>query len=213
MKLRFASILLLLLMAALPALAGDVYDNGPINGTIGAYSFTGAYGWEMADSFILGSSTNITGFSIGAWVFPGDQPVGVTWQILTGGPDWYGGTVLASGNATFSNVYWGTGFSGSYDIYTATVTGLNVPLGAGTYWLELTNGTTTVDGNPVYWDENDGPSSARQGNYGVDQGPVGSESFTINGGAGGSTPEPGTLVLFGSGVLGIAGLIRRRIGL
>lgn len=213
MKLRFASVLLILLIAAIPALADDVYDNGPINGNIGALSFTGAYGWEMANSFVLGSQTTITGFSVGAWVLPGDQPVGVSWQILSGGPDWTGGTVLASGNATFSNAYWGTGFDGSYDIYTATVTGLNIPLSGGTYWLELTNGTTTVEGNPVYWDENDGASQARQANYGVDQGPVGSEAFTINGTTGGTTPEPGTLILFGTGVVGLAGLMRRKMGL
>lgn len=214
MRLRVGavSILAVLLLAAMPLLAQDVYDNGPINGNISAYSFTGAYGWQTADSFILGAQTTITGFSIGAWVIPGDQPVSVNWEILSGGPDWLGGTVLASGTANFSNTYWGTGFDGAYDIYTSTVSGLNVTLGAGTYWLELGGGTTEIDGNPVYWDENDGPSSAHQADYGVDNGAIGSEAFTVNGStAGGTTPEPGTLVMFGSGVVGLAGVIRRKL--
>ena len=29
----------------------------------------------------------------------------------------------------------------------------------------------------------------------------------------GNTPEPGSLILFGSGILGLAGVIRRRLGL
>lgn len=208
MKLRLASILLLLL--AVPAFAGQVYSNGPINGTISAYSFTGLYGWEVADSFTVGSAATITDFSIGAWVFPGDTPLSVTWEVLTGGPDWDGGTVVATGSANFSNVYWGQGF-GYYDIYTSSVTGLNVNLAAGNYWLELLNGATTGD-SAIYWDENNGPSSAEQGSYGSFYSTIDSEAFTINGTTS-STPEPGTMILFGTGIVGLAGVIRRRIGL
>jgi len=213
MRLRFASILLLLLSVVLvaPALADPtLYTNGPINGNISAYSFTGAYGWEMANSFVLGTTSTVTSFSIGAWVLPGDQPSTVTWEIVSGGPDWLGGTVLGSGNATFSNQFWGLGF-GYYDVYTSTVSGMNVNLNGGTYWLELLNGATLTAGNPIYWDENDGSSLAEQGSYGVDVGPVGSEAFTINGNTGSTTPEPSSILLFGSGILGLAGVLRRKL--
>jgi hypothetical protein len=36
----------------------------------------------------------------------------------------------------------------------------------------------------------------------------GVDAFTITGGT--STPEPGTLVMFGSGIIGLAGMLRRK---
>ena len=58
------------------------------------------------------------------------------------------------------------------------------------------------DGDPVYWDENSGPSIASNNEVGT----VPSESFTVLGSAGtsttGTTPEPGSILLFGSGILG-----------
>ncbi len=217
MKLRFALLLVLPLLIASYAAADVVYTNGPINGNISAYSFATQYGWEMANSFTVGSDSTITGFAIGSWVYPGDTPTTFSWQILTGGPSWLGGTVVASGDATWtSNTFWGLGF-GYYYVYTSELDGLNVNLSSGEYWLQLSNGVTNVPGDPIYWDENDGPSTAHQGYYGSEYGQVGSEAFTIFGSqgtsGGGTVPEPSSLVLFGSGILGLAGLLRRRIGL
>jgi hypothetical protein len=39
---------------------------------------------------------------------------------------------------------------------------------------------------------------------------LGGETFTINT-ADATTPEPGSVMLFGSGLLGLAGILRRRI--
>jgi hypothetical protein len=107
-----------------------------------------------------------------------------------------------------------------YDIDNITVTGLNVTLkGGGTYWLNLQN-AVVPSGNPVYWDENSGagcggddghgggcPSTASSGGVGTDP----SEAFTINGTGGGCTPEPGSFLLVASGVLAVAGLLRRKV--
>jgi hypothetical protein len=43
-------------------------------------------------------------------------------------------------------------------------------------------------------------------------GSIPSEAFTLTGStSGGTTPEPGSVMLFASGVLGVAGVLRRRL--
>jgi hypothetical protein len=69
-------------------------------------------------------------------------------------------------------------------------------LDAGTYWLTLQNAVVS-DGDPAYWDESDGPSSASDDSVGTMPG----ESFTLlgSGSSGsGTTPEPEVILLFGT---------------
>ncbi len=97
-----------------------------------------------------------------------------------------------------------------YNVDRLTASGLNVPeLGGVTYWLSLQNAVVS-SGDPVFWDENSGPSSASESSVGT----IPSEAFTINtsgGGGGGTTPEPSSIMLFGSGILGLAGVLRRKL--
>jgi hypothetical protein len=61
-------------------------------------------------------------------------------------------------------------------------------------------------GDPVYWDESSGPSMALDSGLGT----IPSESFTILGNATtGTTPEQSSFLLLASGIVGVAGLIRR----
>ena len=53
------------------------------------------------------------------------------------------------------------------------------------------------------WDQNSGLSQA----YDDAVGAIPSEAFYIDGTA---TPEPSSIMLFGSGILGLAGVLRRR---
>ena len=74
MKLRVGFLCLLSTrLAAIPVLAQDVlYDNGPINGTVDAWSVSG--GFAVSDTFTIGGGgASVTGMSFGAWLFPGDQ--------------------------------------------------------------------------------------------------------------------------------------------
>jgi PEP-CTERM motif len=95
-----------------------------------------------------------------------------------------------------------------------------VNLAAGTYWLNLANAVVN-DGDPIYWDENsgvggNGPSSASENSVGT----IPSEAFTVLGtsstsssssSTGGTVPEPSSIMLFGSGILGLAGVLRRKL--
>jgi len=207
---RIASLAVLCLaLAAIPAMAQ--YDNGPINGTTDAWTIN--FGYIVSDTFTAESSS-VTGFSFGVWEFPGDVMTSVQWSITSSensGTTYGSGTASGSGlSDTFisSNQY-------GYDIDVIKVTGLSVGVTNGsTYWLNLQN-ATVPSGDPVYWDENSGkgcggtgcPSMASESAVGT----IPSEAFTINGGSSGTTPEPSSIMLFGSGILGLAGVLRRKL--
>ena len=110
-----------------------------------------------------------------------------------------------------------------YALYQADYDGLNIQSG-GSGFLTLSNACTTsgCSSNPIYWDENSGvgcggtqppgggancPSTAYENTIGT----IPSEAFTLTGQGPGTTPEPSSLALFGSGVLGLGGLLRRRL--
>lgn len=219
MNLRIASLTILcVVLGAIPALAQqDLYDNGPINGTTDAWTIN--FGFELADSFTLSSNSMVGGFSFGVWEYAGDTLTSVGWEIDS---EPLGGTRYGSGTASGSNLtdrFLSVNQYG-YDIDNITVTGLNVALmSEKTYWLGLEN-AMVPSGDPVYWDENSGigcggddghgggcPSIASPGGVGTDP----SEAFTVDG-PGGTTPEPSNILMFGPGVLGLAGLLWRKLG-
>jgi len=226
LKLRIASLTILCLaLATSPAWAQNwSYDNGPINGTTDAWTIN--FGYIVSDSYIAQGSS-VTGFSFGTWEFSGDSLSSVDWSITSAEN---GGTVFGSGTAKKGGGGGGTlvdTFISSnqygYDIDKITVLGLNVGLNSGTtYWLNLQN-AVVPSGNPVFWDENSGigctspgcPSLAQENSVGT----IPSEAFTLNGpctinnnspDCGPPIPEPSSIMLFGSGILGIAGVLRRK---
>ncbi len=210
MRIRLALLFALVfcVAAVLPADAGVIYDDGPINGAIDGWVIN--FGFALADSFTISSGTSIlTGLSFGAWLFPGDTLTSVD-VTMTSQP--FGGTVyfdqvinfMASGCALNQ-------FSFNVCTETGSLRGPSLP--NGTYFVQLSN-AIVPNGDPVYWDENDGvgctspgcPSMAFANNIGS----IPAESFTLYGGPSGTTPEPGSIVLFGSALVGLAGILRRR---
>jgi hypothetical protein len=122
----------------------------------------------------------------------------------------YGGTTYTDQVANVTQSGCSTNqFGFNVCLETANLTPFN--LNAGTYWLNLENGQVS-NGDPVYWDENDGPSAASEGSLGT----IPSESFTILGtttsttGTTSTSPEPSSIILLGSGILGMAGIVRRK---
>jgi hypothetical protein len=211
MKTRFASLTILCLtLAAVPAFAYE-YENGPINGTTDAWTIN--FGYIVSDTFVADGST-VTGFMIGDWEYPGDTLTLLNWSITSGENS---GTTYGDGTASGSNLTDKLISTNQYgfDIDKITVSGLNVGTVSGTtYWLNLQT-ATVPDGDPVFWDENSGqgcasngcPSQASESGVGT----IPSESFTVLGHETGTAPEPSGFILLGSGMLGLAGVLRRRL--
>jgi PEP-CTERM motif len=204
MKLR-VSLSLLALCLAIPAMAQTVYSNGPINGTTDAWTIN--FGFVVSDTFTVPTGgASIDGLVFGAWLFPGDTLENAGVQITSsefGGTTFFSGTVDFVQTACHGNQY-------GHNVCDETGSFSPVNLAAGTYWLNLDNAVVN-NGDPLYWDENSGPSSASENSIGT----IPSESFTILGGTtsttGGTTPEPSSIMLFGSAILGLAGVLRRKL--
>ncbi len=215
-----------LFLLAGTASADLLYSNGPINGGDGpglGDAFTINYGYSVSDSFTVGAAGTVTGFDFGSWNFSGDVLTQVDWAI---GSTTYGND-LGFGTATGLSVSTALQYTNGdgYDIYLNTISGLNVALGAGTYWLTLQN-AVVPNGDPLFWDENDGPSTAFASAYGnlanaaggqlpycangaANNICTGSESFDVFGTTS-ATPEPSTELFVGAGLLLTAGISRFR---
>ena len=202
--------LLALCLAVVPAVAQtDLYDNGPTNGTVDAWTIN--FGFIVSDTFTLGAASQVTGLNFSAWLFPGDILESAEVSITSSE---FGGTTFFDGNVNFTQGNCTTNQLG-FSLCDETGSFGPVNLNAGTYWLNLQNAVVNT-GDPVYWDENSGPSSGSENSVGT----IPSESFTVLGGTTsttsqttttGTTPEPSSIMLFGSGVLGLAGVLRRKL--
>lgn len=229
MKTRVAFIPLLslyLILAVVPTLAQDLYDNGPPIGNIDAWTITS--GFVVSDSIACcrendgGGSFTVTGFSFAAWLFPGDTLTSAELSITSsenGGISFFDQTISFTQSGCNGNQY-------GFNVCTETSSFTSGPtLNYGTYWVNLQNASTS-GGDPVYWDENSGvgcggqgcPSSASENEVGT----IPSEAFTVLGTSTsssstttsttttGTVPEPSNILLFGSGLIGLAGVLRRR---
>lgn len=219
MKKHIASLTILVLtLTAVQAVSQQVlYDDGPINGTNDAWTIN--FGYVISNTFEVLHNSTVTGFNFGVWEFPGDTLISLDWSITA---QENSGKLLGSGTATGNNLtdHFISVNQYGYDIDEITVSGLKVGLNSGTYWLNLQN-AVVPSGDPVFWDENSGIGcggddgkgggcpSMPSGNF---IGTIPPESFSVSGSVNsGSTPEPTSFMLFGSGILGLAGVLRRKL--
>jgi hypothetical protein len=219
MKLRIALLSLLtivcLVLAVSPAMASTVYDNGPYNGTNDAWTIN--FGFAVSDSFNVAGNSSITDLHIVYWdASSTDLLTSVDMQL---GSSSFGGPTQTLSGAT--NQFLSTNQFG-YFLYAAWFTFPDKGW-SGDGFVTLSNACSTSGcsvSNPIYWDENSGPSTAYENTIGS----IPSEAFTVTGLcgccgiAGGKgpncsmTPEPSTItLLFGSGIVGLAGALRRKL--
>ena len=204
--LLFVAMLGLMLLATMPAQAGVVYDNscgstGCSNG-FNAIGWTIDFGFAVSDTFI-DSGQAFSGIDFWVWADPGDSITDVDWAIGTSafGNDIASGTAAVTTTTLFTN---NDGYNIQQDWFGIPGLTLN-----GTYYLTLQN-AVVPSGDPIYWDQSDGPSAAFESeigslaNCGEGASTTCSESFDLTG------PEPDTLALIGGGLLVIGGLIRRK---
>ena len=223
MKLRLASLsLLTILCLASTGFAQGFYNDGGIDGNDNAFFVTGPNNPNFLGSFqdISNGFTPLAGHATslawGEWIASGVTPGSFDYELGTSA---FGGagehfTQNAGNTVLFST----NGFG--YDVYTVTVpisTSVTFD-GSSEYWLSISNADDAGHSGTEAWDipnfGSGGPATCNFRQSGTNFGDcgLGGESFTLSGGTTtGTTPEPTSIMLFGSGILGLAGVLRRKL--
>jgi len=219
MKLSIFLLVVCLVLTAVPAAAQFLYTNGPTNGNTDAWTVN--FGFIVSDRFnTRNNGSTVTGAEFAMWLFPGDTLTSAELSITSsanGGTTYFDQTVSFTQFGCMTNQY---GFNVCDEVTSFSGPTLN----GGTYWINLQN-ASVPDGDPIYWDENSGGNrSWPPGALDSGVGTIPGESFgLLSTCAGGrdclaasttpeqsTVPEPGTILLLSSGVVGLAGWLRSK---
>ena len=226
---RTTSFFLLTILCLALTASAQIYSEGPIDGNDNAFSVTGPafpnfFGsvQDISNGFVATNSGFSYSLEWGEWSV--GAPTSFSWSVGSGafGADLGSGTVAQypyNSRFLFTN---GFGY-GVYDV-TATVYPSPLLTAGNTYWLSISNATDAANDGTQAWDVPNGGLGGpaicnfRQSgtNFGacIEDGVIlGGESFTISNSIPPYTPEPSSILLFGSGLLGIAGILRRKLNI
>jgi hypothetical protein len=185
---------------------GNAYSSQ--NDTNGLGNFATVY-----DNFTLANSATVDSMHwVGEYFNPPNQGPITAWTVTlwsdnAGQP----GTVISMQNLTGTDNETFLGTFGGFPTYTYSTTGLGWAITGGTqYWVSVVPDL----GFPPQWGWSSGTGGdgiSFQDFFGVRSQLAADMAFALDGSGGATTPEPGTLVMLGTGVLGLAGAIRRKL--
>jgi hypothetical protein len=222
LKIRIATLSLTILCLALSttAFAGTIYSEGAVLSGDNALFIDGnggPFGQSISDGFVAANGGSGAQVFFGEWVLAGTTPTGVSWAI--GNNNFTGTITPAAGFGSTLDCLSGTQGCDNFgfDVYIShfSISGTSFTAN-NTYWLTLTGATDSGNTGFNGWDITSAGAAICNFEVGVivPGGGLGcgfpGESFTITSG-GGTTPEPSSILLFGSGILGLAGVLRRKL--
>jgi hypothetical protein len=217
--------LLTILCLALTGFAQAIYNDGGIDGHDNAFFISGPNYLsfnenfqDISNGFIAANSGTPSTLEFGEWIVGGLWPSSISYELGTTafGTDLGSGTVAQfdrNNHFLFSNSF-------GWDVYDVTIPVTSAFMTAGNeYWVTLSNATDSNNSGTEAWDlpngGSGGPATCNYRQNGTTYGDCGSggESFTLTTYDSWYTPEPSSIILFGSGILGLAGILRRKLNI